>query len=113
MSDSLKSTFFRVFGGLLVVFVLLGVLLVMFTSRMRELEARKNALLLAGQIVSEWSEIDYPQTGVFDSTAIAGGIRFDIRRTVIEPSPGVREMRLYIGRDGGRSIELARKFADI
>ena len=59
MADSVRSAFLRVLGGLAVVFMLLGLLLVMFTGRMRDLEARKNALLLAGQIVSDWNGLDY------------------------------------------------------
>ncbi|OPL18869.1 MAG: hypothetical protein AVO35_02745 [Candidatus Aegiribacteria sp. MLS_C] len=111
MGNGLNMMLVRVFSGLGVAFLVLAVLLVMYNGEISRLESRKYSLLLAGQLVSDWDSMDYPGTGVFDSTAVVGGIRFDIRRMVHEIEPGLMEMRLYIGEDGDWDVELARRFS--
>lgn len=103
----------RVLSGLGAAIIVMMLLLVMYNTRISELENRKNALLLAGQLISRWDGMENSATGIFDTTAVVGGIRFDVRRTVSEVTPGIMEMRLYIGEDGDWSVELARRFSTL
>lgn len=105
------------FRGLVIlssIFLLLTLVLLLFSGSIRNVEDRKNALLLANQIFSTWSGSFYPEVGVYDSTAVSGGIQYGIRRTVSEVSPGIREMHIYVGRnDGSNRIELVRNYYDL
>ena len=58
--------------GLASAALLLGTVVFVFTGRIQELEDRRNALLLASTMVAEWEGVRYPETGIFDSTAVAG-----------------------------------------
>jgi hypothetical protein len=97
---------------LLSVFLILVLVVLLFTNRIRSIEDRRNALLLADQILSSWSRSDYPEVGVFNSTSVSGSVQYGIRRTVIEISPGIREMHVYVKRNNGSDIELVKKFYD-
>ena len=98
--------------ALLSLFLLLAAVVHLFSSSIRNIENRKNALLLADQIMSSWSGSDYPEIGAFSTTAVSGNVQYGIRRTVIDVSPGVREMHVYVKRDGDCDVELVRKFYD-
>ena len=114
MQHSLSGSLFRGLIVLSSIFLLLTLVLLLFSDSIRNMEDRKNALLLANQILSTWSGSFYPEVGVYDSTAISGGVQYGIRRTVSEVSPGIREMHLYVGRnDGSNRIELVRKYYDL
>ncbi len=114
MKRSFSGSIFRGLIILSSVFLLLTLVLLLFAESIRNVEDRKNALLLANQIFSTWSESFYPEVGVYDSTAISGGVQYGIRRIVSEVSPGIREMYLYVGRnDGSNRIELVRKYYDL
>ncbi len=114
MKRSLSGSFFRGLIILSSIFLLLTLVLLLFSNSIRNVEDRKNALLLANQIFSTCSESFYPEVGVYDSTAVSGVVQYEIRRTVSEISPGIREMHLYVGRnDGSNRIELVRKYYDL
>ena len=109
MVHSFLSSSFRILV-LLSVFLILVFVVLLFTNRIRSIGDRKNALLLASQVLSSWSRSDYPEVGVFNSTAVSGSVQYGIRRTVIEISPGIREMHIYVKRNSGSDIELVKKF---
>ncbi|MCK5116719.1 MAG: hypothetical protein KAR44_08970 [Candidatus Aegiribacteria sp.] len=114
MKRSLSGSFFRGLIILSSVFLLLTLVLLLFAESIRNVEDRKNALLLANQIFSTLSGSFYPEVGVYDSSAVSGGVQYGIRRTVSEVSPGIREMHIYVGRnDGSNRIELVRKYYDL
>lgn len=114
MKRAFSGSFFRGFIILSSIFLLLTLVLLLFANSIRNMEDRKNALLLANQIFSTLSGSFYPEVGVFDSTAVSGGVQYGIRRTVSEVSPGIREMHIYVGRnDGSNRIELVRKYYDL
>ena len=114
MKYSLSGSFFRGLIILSSVFLLLTLVLLLFAESIRNVEDRKNALLLANQIISTCNESFYPDVGVYDSTAVSGGVQYGIRRTVSEVSPGIREMHIYVGRnDGSNRIELVRNYYDL
>ena len=96
--------------ALLSVFLLLVMVVNLFSDRIRSIEIRKNALLLADQILSSWSGGDYPEIGAFSTTAVSGNVQYQISRTVFEISPGVREMHVYVKRNGESNIELVKNF---
>jgi hypothetical protein len=106
----LSASLFRVVPMMLLLFTLLAFVTFLFSDRISDIEGRKNALLLADQIVSSWDQDDYPEIGVFDSTAVSGVSEFEIRRIVSEVSPGVREMHVYIGNVESSRLELVRRF---
>jgi hypothetical protein len=111
MKNSFLNGSFRVLA-LFSVFLMLVLLVFLITSRIRNIEDRKNALLLAGQILTSWSRSDYPEIGVYNSTAVSGSVQYGIRRIVSEVSPGIREMHLYVRRNNDIGIELVKKFYD-
>ncbi len=114
MKLSLSGSFFRGLAILSSIFLLLTLVLLLFADRIRNVEDRRNALLLANQIFSSFSGSFYPEVGVYDSTAVSGSVQYGIRRTVSEVSPGIREMHIYVGRnDGSNRIELVRKYYDL
>ena len=114
MKLSLSGGFFRGFIILYSIFLLLILVLMLFSNSIRNVEDRKNALLLSNRIFSTCSGSFYPEIGVYDSTAVSGSIQYGIRRTVNEVSPGIREMHIYVGRtDGSNRIELVRKYYDL
>jgi len=114
MKRAFSGSFFRGLIILSSIFLLLTLVLLLFANSIRNMEDRKNALLLANQIFSTLNGSSYPEVGVFDSTAVSGGVQYGIRRTVSEVSPGIREMHIYVGRnDGSNRIELVRKYYDL
>ncbi|RKZ07865.1 hypothetical protein DRQ25_10515 [Candidatus Fermentibacteria bacterium] len=114
MKRAFSGSFFRGLIILSSVFLLLTLVLLLFANSIRNMEDRKNALLLANQIFSTLNGSFYPEVGVFDSTAVSGGVQYGIRRTVSEVSSGIREMHIYVGRnDGSNRIVLVRKYYDL
>jgi len=114
MKRAFSGSFFRGLIILSSIFLLLTLVLLLFANSIRNMEDRKNALLLANQIFSTLNGSFYPEVGVFDSTAVSGGVQYGIRRTVSEVSSGIREMHIYVGRnDGSNRIVLVRKYYDL
>ncbi|MEN8209336.1 MAG: hypothetical protein ABFR50_08795 [Candidatus Fermentibacteria bacterium] len=114
MKRAFSVNFFRGLIILTSVFLVLILVMLLFEDSIRNVEDRRNALLLASQIFSTLSGSYYPEVGVYDSTAVSGGVQYGIRRTVSEISPGIREMHIYVGRnDGSNRIELVRKYYDL
>ena len=114
MKYSLSGSFLRGLIILSSVFLLLTLVLLLFADSIRNVEDRKNALLLANQFFSTCSESFYPDVGVYDSTASSTLVTITLRHAVSEVSPGVRAMHIYVGRnDGSNRIELVRKYYDL
>lgn len=112
MRGSSAGTGVRIVTGLTAAAVTLTVLLWLFTGRMESMRDRRDALLLAGSVIASMEGAPFPETGLFDSATVAGGCRMRIRRVVSEVSPGVREMRLFVGKERGTEIELVRRYYD-
>jgi len=94
-------------------FLLLTGVLLTYRERMERQEKRRGALMVAGGVLYRWDGRDFPETGVFDSTVLVGETLFQVRRTVRDVSPGVREMKLFVGEEGDRYVELTRLFTEL
>lgn len=111
MRGSSRFLLRSVFGFLLILSVM-SILMILFSGQVGMVDERRNALLLAGQVVAGWEDRGWPDTGIHDSTVVSGDRGFRIRRVVTELLPGVREMRLLISSEERTSIELVRRFYD-
>jgi len=93
--------------GILAVGIALG--LSRFSGTVNDMEFRRGALLLASRAALEFQDEDYPDVGISISSVRSGGRVYSVQRSIVELSPGVREMRIFVGQ-GEDGIEFIRRF---
>lgn len=93
----------------LLVFGTVAFALNFFVQGSIRIEQRRSALLIANSVISSYNSGNLPEAGVFLDTESIGGMEFEIRKTVTQISPGIRELSVSVNCENNAGVELVKR----